>query len=74
MAVFDASGHSEPPPVPQIPADYLQKPRRQHPASKQTQLPPPLLPSLSIFFSRAKRGPAALLKITPPNYECPLEQ
>ena len=69
--VLDASGDSEPPPDPQIPADYLQKPRRQHPASKQTQPPSSLLPSPPTSFSRPKRSHAALSEIEPPNHEPP---
>jgi hypothetical protein len=70
-AVLDASGDSEAPPDPQIPADYMQKPRRQHPASKQTQFPFPLLPSPPTSFSRLKRGYAALSEIEPRNHEPP---
>ncbi|KAI9760489.1 MAG: hypothetical protein M1840_002399 [Geoglossum simile] len=60
-AVLDAGGDIEPPPDPQIPADYLQKPRR-HP-----QLPSSHLPSLPASFSRPKRRRTALAEIDHPN-------
>ncbi|KAI9695442.1 MAG: hypothetical protein M1820_008627 [Bogoriella megaspora] len=58
----------EPLPDPQIPADYLQKPLRQHPASEQSQL---LLPP---HCSKLKRKHAALSEISPPNNRRPSEQ
>src|SRR5882762_7356950 len=66
-AVLDAGGDFEPPPDPQIPIDYLQKPRRQRPESEQTQLPSFYLPSPPASFSRPKRRRAALAEIDPPN-------
>ncbi|KAI9772513.1 MAG: hypothetical protein M1840_000718 [Geoglossum simile] len=66
-AVLDAGGDIEPPPDPQIPADYLQKPRRQHPASEQTQLLSSHLPSLPASSSRPKRRRTALAEIDHPN-------
>jgi hypothetical protein len=67
MAVLDAGGDIEPPPDPRIPADYLQKPRRQRPASEQTQLLSSHLPSPTASFSRPKRRRAALAEIDHPN-------
>jgi hypothetical protein len=66
-AVLDAGGDIEPPPDPKIPADYLQKPRRQRPASEQTQL---LSSHPPAFFSRPKRRCAALVEIDHPNDLC----
>ena len=57
----------EPLPDPRIPADYLQKPRRQHPASKQSQILPPLP------YPRSKRKHTTLLEISPPNDRWPLK-
>ncbi|CAI6225569.1 unnamed protein product [Periconia digitata] len=70
-AVLDARGDSEPPPNPQIPADYLQKPSRQHPASKQIEPPSSLLPSPPTSFTRSKRSHTKLSEIEPLNYEPP---
>lgn len=69
-AVLDAGGDFEPPPDPQIPADYLQKPRRQHPGSEQTRHLSSLLPSPPSSFYRSKRRRAALAEIDLPNYLC----
>ncbi|PSN58779.1 hypothetical protein BS50DRAFT_367819 [Corynespora cassiicola Philippines] len=71
IAVLDASGDLEEPPDQQIPADYLQKPLRQHPASTQTNPSSSLLPSPPTSFTRSKRSHAALSEIEPPNHEPP---
>jgi hypothetical protein len=60
-AVLDAGGDIEPPLDPQIPADYLQKPRRQ------PKLLSSHLPSLPASFSRPKRRRTALAEIDHPN-------
>ena len=70
-AVFDAGGDFEPPPDPQIPADYLQKPQRQHPAPTQTQLPPSHLPHLPVSLSRPNRKRTALAEIDSSNNSYP---
>jgi hypothetical protein len=70
-AVFDAGGDFEPPPDPQIPADYLQKPQRQHPAPTQTRLPPSHLPSLPVSLSGPNRKRTALAEINLSNKSYP---
>jgi hypothetical protein len=62
--VYAAGGDVEPPPNPDIPAEYQQKPRR-HPASNAylTFLPP----STYTSFARPKRQRAALSEIDLPN-------
>ncbi|KAH8710101.1 hypothetical protein GQ44DRAFT_776760 [Phaeosphaeriaceae sp. PMI808] len=61
--VLDAGGDFEPPPDPQIPADYLQKPRRQHPASEPTQLLSSHHPSPPASSSRPKRRRPTLAEV-----------
>lgn len=70
-AVLDAGGDFEPLPDPQIPADYLQKPQRQHPASAQTRLPPSNLSSLPISLSKPNRKRTALAEIDSSNNSYP---
>ncbi|KAF1995586.1 hypothetical protein P154DRAFT_340040 [Amniculicola lignicola CBS 123094] len=53
-AVHDAGGDFEPPLDPQIPAEYLQKPRRQRPRSEQTLYLSSRLPSPPTSFSRPR--------------------
>ncbi|KAF2872817.1 hypothetical protein BDV95DRAFT_593227 [Massariosphaeria phaeospora] len=70
-AVHAADGHLEPPPEPDIPADYLQKPRRG--PAPTAYLPraslasPPPSSSASKPIPRPKRRRAALAEIEPPN-------
>jgi hypothetical protein len=67
MGVLNAGGSSEPLPVPQIPADYLQRPRRQRPASEQTRPLSSHLPPPPASFSSLNRRRAALAEIDDPN-------
>ena len=59
-------GGREPPPAPRIPDSYLQKPLRQHPASRP-QPPPPHLPNLPSSSYGSNRKRPALAAIDPPN-------
>ena len=67
-AVAQAGGDDKPPPDPRIPANYLQKPQRQHPAFAHTELsPPPHLPLQPKAIARPNRKRAALAEIQSPN-------
>ncbi|KAF1997432.1 hypothetical protein P154DRAFT_524779 [Amniculicola lignicola CBS 123094] len=62
--VHSAGGDSEPPPNPEIPTNYLQKPRRRPTPEAYLALPPS---STRISFAPLKRRCAALSEIDPPN-------
>ncbi|KAF1952945.1 hypothetical protein CC80DRAFT_507689 [Byssothecium circinans] len=62
--VHAAGGDLEPPPNPEIPAEYMQKPRRR-PAPEAYLASP--APSTCTSFARPKRRRAALSEIDPPN-------
>jgi hypothetical protein len=62
--VHAAGGDLEPPPQPEIPAEYLQKPRRRPTPEAYLDSPPP---STCAPFARSKRRRAALSEIDPPN-------
>ncbi|KAF2245125.1 hypothetical protein BU26DRAFT_553647 [Trematosphaeria pertusa] len=65
LAVVHAvGGDLEPPPNPEIPAEYLQKPRRR--PAPDAYLPSPPL-STCTSLARPKRRRAALSEIDPPN-------
>jgi hypothetical protein len=67
LAAVCNAGDADPLPDPQIPADYLQKPQRQHPASAQSSLPPNYRFPLTSSIETSDRKRTALTEIDPSN-------